>query len=550
MEKVKIIFITIFLISIVGNLFSFKFDFSLTGYLTFDLNTGAYDNFPISYLTVTLPSPLDNFSLKITDYITSTHGTTEIFGYNIIIPRYYFIDSKFDFNNWKITAQIGRLRLSRNLSQNFESVRIGGFKFDTYKTNTPSPLTIGGIAGYLSTKVGSNTYEFGGAYSFDLGTMAIYSVTNLDFGTLGTGKLGVYYENRYQNMSLNYQHTSKLNIGQFSLWAGIAAAQTNIFEPSFLIGSNLKSYGINLSGQFVWIGANKYDVEFASGEPSNPNTSYAWNVMAELGYDFGQMYLAAFAKHNSVWSSNNFLPLYGIKIKIADLTLSIANGDLSSTLAGNQNILLQLTYNYKSSLDLYSLFASTLSNVDPSSVKQKTEVTSTKIAQIISAPEGSKVTVTGTVLAPTGLLANSTTYIQDETGAIMLYGKSIPNTLQIGDVVTVSGTTKVYNGIPEIVVDSITKVGTNSVKVLEVKSLSKEMLSNLVKVTGNVNSVSKDTIVINTGESDVKIYIKASTGISTAKIKEGSKMTIIGIVSLFKEELEVLPRSESDLIVF
>lgn len=550
MKHVKRIFIVIFIMTLVSNLFSFKIDFSLTGYLTFDFNTGVYDNFPISYLTVTLPSPLDNFSLKVTDYITYTHGTTEIFGYNLIIPRYYFVDSKFDFNNWKITAQIGRLRLSRNLSQNFESVRIGGFKFDTYKTSTPSPLTVGGVAGYLSTKVGDNTYEFGGAYSFDLGTMAVYGVAGLNFGSLWTGKLGIYYETIYQNMSLNYQHTSKLSIGQFSLWTGIAAAQTNIYEPSFLIGSNLKAYGFNLSGQFVWIGANKYDVEFATGEPSNPNTPYSWNAMAELGYDLGQMYLAGFVKHNSVWVNNNLLPLYGVKFKIADLTLSIGNGDLSSTLVGDQNILLQLTYNYKTSLDLYSLFVSTLSNVSTSSSKQKDIETSTKIGQLKNISEGSKVTVTGTILAPVGLLANSTTYIQDETGAIMLYGKSIPNTLQIGDVVTVSGTTKIYNGILEIVVDSITKVSTGSAKAIEVKSVSREMLSNLVKVTGSVKSVSKDTIIVNTGESDVKIYIKASTGITTEKIKEGSKISVIGIVSLFKDELEILPRISSDLIVF
>jgi len=131
----------------------------------------------------------------------------------------------------------------------------------------------------------------------------------------------------------------------------------------------------------------------------------------------------------------------------------------------------------------------------------------------------------------------------------MLYGKSIPTNLQPGDLVSVSGTTKVYNGILEIVVDSITKVGTKQPKAVETKKVEIKHLSNLVKVQGTVKNVSKDTVIIDTGEAEVKIFVKSATGISLSEIKQGMKLTVTGIVSLYKDELEILPRYQEDIVI-
>lgn len=533
---------------------AFKLDFSLTGYLTYGLTDGTYDNFPIAYFTITPPSFINIFSLKFTDYLTYTHGKIDILGNSVILPRYYFIDSTFTFEQYKLYLSFGRLRLSRNNTQKFESVRLGGFKFDTYNTSVQEPATLGGFAGYLSGKIFGLNFELGGAYSLDLGKFAVYSTLNTNFNQLGTGRIGVYYENRYENLSINYTHTLKGNFGQLDIWTGLAAAQSNLLEPSFIIGTTWKQNSFNLSSQFVYIGANKYDVEFASGEPSNPNAPYTWNFMTELGYELPQMYVALFLKHNSRWLANEWLPLYGVKLKVADLTISIANGDLSSTLLGTQNILLQLTYNYKASFDFEGALSSVISSFVPSGVQQSTKPEqvsqkSINIAEIYKLSEGSKVTTTGVVLAPTGLLNSATTYIQDETGAIMLYGKSIPTNLQPGDLVSVSGTTKVYNGILEIVVDSITKIGTQQPKTVETKKVEMKHLSNLVKVQGTVKNVSKDTVIIDTGEAEVKLFVKSATGISLSEINQGMKLTVTGIVSLYKDELEILPRYQEDIVV-
>lgn len=540
--------LTALVISIIVLGFSFKLDFSLIGYLTHDLNSGNLDNFPIAYWTLTLPEPLNSFSIRAIDYLSYSHGITNIAGYNVIVPRYYFVDTRLDWNNLRVNFQVGRLRLSRNLSQNFESVRLGGFKFDTYKTSSQLPLTIGGVAGYVSGKYNNLTYEIGGAYSLDLSTYALYGTLGLDFNQFGSGKIGMYYETRYNNLSANYLHQLKGNYGQIDIWTGVAAVQTNLVEPSFIIGSSWRNGPIYAAGQFIYIGANKYDVEFASGEPTNPNATNTWVLMTEAGYNFNQFYLGVFMKENSVWLANGYIPLYGLKFKVGDLSISLANGDLSSTFAGDQNMLIQLTYNYKASVDFVQAISS-ITLPFQSKISTSFEESKVKIANLYTMPEGSKVTTTGIVLAPTDLLSFATTYIQDETGAIMLYGKSIPTSLRPGDLVSVSGTTKVYNGILEIVVDSITKIGTQQPKTVETKKVEMKHLSNLVKVQGTVKTVSKDTVIINTGEAEIKIFVKSTTGISLSEINQGMKLTVTGIVSLYKDELEILPRYQEDIVV-
>lgn len=552
----------LFLVLSFVNLFAFKLDFSLTGYLTYDINNAGYDNFPIAYCTLTFPEPLNNFSLRFTDYLTYTHGTVELLGYNFILPRYYFIEGRFDYGNLRFTLQAGRLRLSRNLTQNFESVRLGGFKFDTYDTRTQVPLTWGGVAGFGSYRFGDYTIELGGAYSVDLGKFSLYGVITLNMKQYGTSRLGAYYENRYENVSVNYSHQIKGDFGQINFWSGIAATTSNLYEPSFLIGSTWKNGPWTVNGQFVYIGANKYDVEFGSGEPSNPNAPYTWNVMGELGYDFGQFAVSAFLKHNSRWLENEWLPLYGFRFKVGDFMISFANGDLSSSLLGVQNVLLQITYNYKVSVDLGTPFSSIATQVskvfsEPARVSeessrsdQKETSKLPKVRELYNLPEGTKVTVRGTVLAPVGLLSANTTYINDETAGIMLYGRSIPSDLKVGDVVEVSGTTKIYNGILEIVVDNVTKIGTSQViKPKDVEVLDIRDLSNLVRVYGTVKSSSKDTLILENSRGTIKIYIKAATGIDVSKFQVGQVLEVVGIVSLFKNELELLPRSTNDIVV-
>lgn len=530
--------------------YAFKVDFRLTGYLTYDMNAGNIDNFPIVYWTITPPAPLDSFAIKLTDYLTYTHGTFKLLDYNLIIPRYYFVDTRMNFNTDYVRTlylAFGRMRLSRGLTSKYESVQLGGLRFDTYNTSVTEP-GLGGLAGYISGTVADYSYELGGAYSLELNKYALYGTLTTQFGSFG-----VYYENRYYQLSLNYSNSQKFSFGTLDYWAGVGAATNTLNEPSFLVGTRLSSGPWFGAAQFAWIGGNKYDVSFATGEPSNPNVPRSWNVMGEIGYNLPGMYIGLFAKYNSSWASSGWLPLYGVKLNVADLSISLANGDLyaSTSLPTTQFALLKLTYTYQTSVDLMSTFQSVVSSLMPKpAVEQKEEKQpAIKIADLYKMPEGAKVTVSGTVLAPVGLLSGSTTYIQDETAAIMLYGRSIPTSLNVGDVVLVSGSTKVYNGILEIIVDSVTVVGKAAVKPVVLEELSDRYLSNLVTVEGVVESVAKDNFILDTGKFKVKIYIKSATGISLAQISEGKTVKVTGILTLFRNELEIQPRSQDDIVV-
>jgi len=540
-------FVLFFSILLVLISFAFKIDFKLTGYLTYDMNLGNLDNFPIAYWTVTPPAPFDSVAIKFTDYLTYSHTTFKLFDYDFIVPRYYFVDTKLSVNIpyvQTIYLAAGRMRLSRGLTSQYEGVSLGGLKFDTYNTSNTTP-GLGGFVGYVYGKFGSYSYEVGGAYSAELNNFALYGTLTTDFG-----RFGAYYETRYYQVSLNYSNSQKFPFGTVDYWAGIGAATNTINEPSFLVGAKFTSGPWFAAGQFAWIGANKYDLSFATGEPSNPNAPRSWNVMGEVGYNFPGFYVGVFAKYNSNWASSGWLPLYGVKLNVGDFSLSFANGDLyaSSALPTTQFALLKLTYTYQTSIDLLGAAQSLVASLTPKpAVQESKQPTTIKIADLYSMPEGSKVKVTGTVLAPVGLLSGSTTYIQDKTGAIMLYGRSIPTTLKVGDVVSVTGSTKVYNGILEIVVDSVTVVGNAKVEPVELRELSDKYMSNLVYVIGTVENVAKDNFIVNTGNFKVKVYIKAATGISLANISEGTKVKVTGILTLFKGEYEIQPIQQSDI---
>lgn len=539
-----VLFFSVFLVLLS---FAFKIDFRLTGYLTYDMNLGNLDNFPIAYWTITPPAPFDSVAIKFTDYLTYSHGTFKLFDYDFIVPRYYFVDTKLSVNIpyvQTIYLAAGRMRLSRGLTSQYEGVSLGGLRFDTYSTSNTTP-GLGGFVGYVYGKFGGYSYEVGGAYSTELNKFALYGTLTTSFG-----RFGAYYETRYDQVSLNYSNSQKFSFGTIDYWAGIGGATNTINEPSFLVGAKLTSGPWFAASQFAWIGANKYDVSFATGEPSNPNMPRSWNVMGELGYNFPGFYLGIFAKYNSNLASSGWLPLYGVKLNVADFSLSFANGDLyaSSALPTTQFALLKLTYTYQTSIDLLGAVQSLVTSLTPRPVVQESkQPTTIKIADLYTMSEGSKVTVTGTVLAPVGLLSNSVTYIQDETGAIMLYGRSIPTSLNVGDIVVVSGSTKVYNNILEIVVDSITVVGKGNVRPVELKSLDKSYLSNLVFVTGTVESVGKDNFIVNAGAFKVKVYIKSATGISLAGISEGKTVRVTGILTLYKDELEIQPLKQADI---
>ncbi|MGQ9856610.1 MAG: nucleotide-binding protein [Fervidobacterium sp.] len=174
-----------------------------------------------------------------------------------------------------------------------------------------------------------------------------------------------------------------------------------------------------------------------------------------------------------------------------------------------------------------------------------------KIADVYKVKEGETVEATGIVLAPVGVLGTLTTYMQDETAGIMLYGKLLPADLKVGQVIKVVGKTKVYYDILEIIPDKVEIIGTATPTAIELKDGDfKKYLSNLVNVVGTVNSVEKYQFTVKTDKFEILVYIRKEVPFSVSTLKVGDKVSVMGVMYLYKGMYEILPRTPEDIKKF
>ena len=98
----RILVLVVVLLSIL--IFSGTFSLSVLNLTTIGVEDGTLDYFPIVYLTY---SPFDFLSLKVTDYLALNHYDSWSIGeYSIFKPRYYYLESKFNFSNINLTVDI------------------------------------------------------------------------------------------------------------------------------------------------------------------------------------------------------------------------------------------------------------------------------------------------------------------------------------------------------------------------------------------------------------------------------------------------------------
>lgn len=187
------------------------------------------------------------------------------------------------------------------------------------------------------------------------------------------------------------------------------------------------------------------------------------------------------------------------------------------------------------------------------------------IKEIYSVKEGETVTATGVVLVPSNSLISKTTWIQDSTAGIMIYG-NLPE-LKLGDVIKVTGKTKLYYGILEILPDKIEIIGQEEVRSVslnelfdkaskstnltsqKIKDLLNSCMSMLVSVEGTVSDIQSYQFTVKTDYFSILVYIRKEANMSIKSLKVGDKVLVTGIMYLYKDTFEILPRNQKDLIV-
>lgn len=510
--------------------FAGNFSLSVLNLMTIGLNDGSFDNFPILYATY---KPFDFLKFKVNDYLALSHDVWNIGDFSIAKPRYYYLEGKFNIFGVDLTIDALKARLKSTQTEKLDGLRVGGLKFDYYG--------LGLFARY-------GVFNLGGAYNLDNNTFAAFSKIDL-FGY----DFGVYYENRYNQLSADMN--KEFNFGNISLdmWGALSAKTDNLMEFSYLVGARAKYNNFELSTQFLKIGANVYDVDFQTGDPIDKLlNSNDWAIYADLDYHLNDYVLGIFVRYNSVWVESNMLPLYGAKLSYKDFTLKVGNGDLLSgdSFGGKQLIAVELNYFY--SLDFENLLNFSFGkkeNISAEKVeKQIGEKTSySSLMDVAFGQEGAIYTVKGIVTSPKDLLGKGSFYIQDEVSGLMIYAPSFTESLETGDVVVVTGKSKLWNGIVELVADSIEVVGKDKPKADVLTSLSDVFLSSLVYVEGVVKEKRKYDFVVDTGEFLIKVYLKKGTNIDISNLSVGSKVKVTGILTLYKGEYEILPRGQFDV---
>ncbi len=167
---------------------------------------------------------------------------------------------------------------------------------------------------------------------------------------------------------------------------------------------------------------------------------------------------------------------------------------------------------------------------------------------------GSAIKTHGLVISIPGQLSSQYFYIGGSQGIqVYNYHKDFPQ-IKVGDFIEVAGELSFVNNEARIKTKK-----QSQIKILDHKEeltprlfnneeLNKDYLGELAQVAGEVVSKKGSSIYLDDGTDEIKIYIKKSTGIKLAGIKEGDNLRITGIVSNGRAGLRILPRDKNDII--
>jgi PKD repeat protein len=181
-----------------------------------------------------------------------------------------------------------------------------------------------------------------------------------------------------------------------------------------------------------------------------------------------------------------------------------------------------------------------------------TQVVTVALADVREESPGTLVSTEGVVSAPPGLLGKGILYLAG-SGIQVYAGKGEYPALKVGDKVKVTGELSSLRGETRLKLAQATDIvkasagEAPSAHVLETGEIDEETEGWLVTIQGKVTETSGDTFYVDDGSGEVKIYIKPTTQIDKPKMKQGTAVTITGIVSETDSGFRILPRFQEDV---
>lgn len=506
----KALILALIMVTIISTVSLSRVTLDTLTFYTIDLETGTSDIFPIVYLTI---EPVKGIGLRLEDYLILSHDTLSLGPISLMKPKLYY---GYYYGN--------------DLS-----VKVGNFRSKYYNTRKINFLRVGGFYDYnygIEVKYDYDKFSFLGRYNYNadfaehqFGGMVSYKTKDYD--------VALYAMKRGTNYDLSVDGSLKLLVGPVSgeIFGAVAMYGPSLFNfpPTLLIGALADWNKISAGMQYAYQGSWNIKYDF-----SDPNSGSAWVLNTFADYYFtSNISAGVFLDINS----NGYN--YGTKIRMDNLELLISNGDVDGGMNGIQR--LELSYSNYFSIDFERSFKALI----------KSTKKLPKIAEIKkTAKIGDTVTIKGIVAIDTGVMGNNVTYVVDETGGYMVWGRNAAG-LKAGDEVIITGYIKEYYGVLEIVTNSVEKIASGKkVPIIPVRTLdvfSGKYESALVKITGTVMETQKYSIMVKDDSGMIKVYAKKGTNVSFEDISFGQEITVIGIVSMFKGEWEIIPRSQADI---
>jgi hypothetical protein len=179
-----------------------------------------------------------------------------------------------------------------------------------------------------------------------------------------------------------------------------------------------------------------------------------------------------------------------------------------------------------------------------------------------SLADGKTIGIEGVVCIEVNILGNSIFYLQDLMSGIRVYLESdVSYQPRTGQVLRVEGKLETSRGERRIVIEDNSSIkekdengnalGNRNVVIndLSVKSWE-ELEGNLIKIQGEIVNNYSTSFDVSTINGVIRVSILSSTGINIPEKKKGDLVEIIGFISQYDTLYRILPRYESDIIIF
>ena len=151
--------------------------------------------------------------------------------------------------------------------------------------------------------------------------------------------------------------------------------------------------------------------------------------------------------------------------------------------------------------------------------------------------------ITGKIVARTN---GQNYYIQDNTGAILVYASLTSYGINEGDTISITGTKTMFNNCPELKDCFAIEKNNESINITPITELSDVTQDNVCKYVELKNITLKADFKTATSiKTDKDFVIRANTNYFEIKndevLKSGDKINLKGVISIFDKEFQVLP---------